>query len=95
MIPLTLADIAQVTQGRLHNITDANALVTAPISFDSRDIAPGGLFACLKGRTLDGHDFAAQAAADGAIAVLADSPQSGLPEGLPQTLKEQMRGMPV
>ncbi|MFD7447167.1 UDP-N-acetylmuramoyl-tripeptide--D-alanyl-D-alanine ligase [Streptomyces sp. NPDC059909] len=74
MIPLTLADIAQVTQGRLHHVPDPNALVTAPISFDSRDIAPGGLFACLKGRSLDGHDFAGQAIADGAIAVLADRP---------------------
>ncbi|MGW7363406.1 UDP-N-acetylmuramoyl-tripeptide--D-alanyl-D-alanine ligase [Streptomyces sp. NPDC054841] len=72
MIPLTLACIAQVTQGRLHNIPDANALVTSPISFDSRDIAPGGLFTCLKGRSLDGHDFAGQAVTDGAIAVLAD-----------------------
>ncbi|MCP3822177.1 UDP-N-acetylmuramoyl-tripeptide--D-alanyl-D-alanine ligase [Streptomyces sp. A3M-1-3] len=74
MIPLTLADIAQVTRGQLHNLPDANALVAGPISFDSRDIAADGLFACLKGRTLDGHDFAVQAVANGAKAVLADRP---------------------
>jgi UDP-N-acetylmuramoyl-tripeptide--D-alanyl-D-alanine ligase len=74
VIPLTLAGIAQVTHGRPHNIPDANALVTGTISFDSRDVADGGLFACLKGRTLDGHDFAAQAVTEGAVAVLANRP---------------------
>ncbi len=74
MIPLTVAHIAHVTGGRLHNLPDPDVLVTGPISFDSRHIAAAGLFACLTGRTLDGHDFAAQAVAEGAVAVLADRP---------------------
>lgn len=71
MIPLTLAEIAQATGGTLDHITDPAALVTGPLSFDSRHVAAGGLFACLTGRALDGHDFADQAVRDGAAAALA------------------------
>lgn len=38
------------------------------------NIAPDGLFACLNGRALDGHTFAAQAVADGAVTALASRP---------------------
>ncbi|NUS14048.1 MAG: UDP-N-acetylmuramoyl-tripeptide--D-alanyl-D-alanine ligase [Streptomyces sp.] len=73
MIPLTLADIAAATGGALDH-ADPGTLVTAPLLFDSRKVTSGGLFACLPGRTADGHDFAEQAVADGAVAVLATRP---------------------
>lgn len=73
MIPLTLADIAAATGGTLDQ-ADPGTRVTAPLLFDSRNVTPGGLFACLPGRTADGHDFAKQAVADGAAAVLATRP---------------------
>lgn len=73
MIPLTLADIAQATGGTLHQ-ADPDTLVTAPLLFDSRQVAEGGLFACLPGRTTDGHAYVVQAVADGAAAVLATHP---------------------
>ncbi|MGI9622152.1 MAG: UDP-N-acetylmuramoyl-L-alanyl-D-glutamate--2,6-diaminopimelate ligase [Acidimicrobiales bacterium] len=42
------------------------------IEFDSRRVRPGDLFACVKGDTVDGHTFAAQAVSAGATALLVD-----------------------
>ena len=44
------------------------------IAYDSRQTKPGCLFVCIKGSASDGHRFAAQAAANGAAAVLAQEP---------------------
>jgi UDP-N-acetylmuramoyl-tripeptide--D-alanyl-D-alanine ligase len=70
MIPLTLAEIAEVTGGRLHNATGRET-VTGSVEFDSRKIGPGGLFVAVPGERVDGHDFAAAAVEKGAVAVLA------------------------
>ena len=70
MIPLTLAEIASIVGGRLHN-TNGAATVTGPVVFDSREAAPGALFLALPGGKADGHDFAAAAVAAGASGVLA------------------------
>ncbi|MEB3749458.1 UDP-N-acetylmuramoyl-L-alanyl-D-glutamate--2,6-diaminopimelate ligase [Geobacillus icigianus] len=44
------------------------------LEMDSRRVQPGSLFFCLKGFTVDGHDFAAEAAARGAAAMVAERP---------------------
>ena len=72
MIPLTLAQIAQITGGQLTGPPEA--LVTGEVVIDSRRAGPGGLFAALAGERSDGHDFAAAAVAAGAVAVLATRP---------------------
>ncbi|GAA0445859.1 UDP-N-acetylmuramoyl-L-alanyl-D-glutamate--2,6-diaminopimelate ligase [Lentibacillus halophilus] len=41
---------------------------------DSRKVGDGGLFVCVKGYTVDGHDFAQQAVSNGASAILAEKP---------------------
>jgi UDP-N-acetylmuramyl pentapeptide synthase len=64
VIPLTLAEIAQATGGTLHHITDPATLVTGPLSFDSRYVAAGGLFACLTGRALNGLALAHEGSAE-------------------------------
>ena len=69
----TSADAAAATHGR----------ATAPfaatgVSIDTRTLAPGDLFVALKD-VRDGHDFVAQALANGAAAALV----SRIPEGLP------------
>jgi UDP-N-acetylmuramoyl-tripeptide--D-alanyl-D-alanine ligase len=74
MIPLTLAEIAAATSGRISAEDDADAVVTGPVVIDSRQAVPGALFAALPGERVDGHDYAAAAAANGAAAVLADRP---------------------
>jgi UDP-N-acetylmuramoyl-L-alanyl-D-glutamate--2,6-diaminopimelate ligase len=42
------------------------------ITMDSRQVRPGSLFVCVPGRGHDGHDFAAQAVADGATALVVE-----------------------
>jgi len=42
------------------------------IHVDSREVTTGDLFICIKGFTVDGHDFAKQAVEHGAVAVIAE-----------------------
>ena len=72
MIVMSVADVAEVVGGQAHG--DGTTPVTAPVTLDSRDVQPGGLFAALAGEHVDGHDFAAQALAGGAAAVLSSRP---------------------
>ena len=52
---------------------DATPDITA-IRYRSADVGPGDLFACLPGTRVDGHDFAADAVARGAAALLVQRP---------------------
>ncbi len=74
MIALTLAEVAQAVGGRTHDIPDPSVPVVGPVVIDSRQVVPGSLFAAFAGERADGHDFAAKAVADGAVAVLAARP---------------------
>lgn len=77
MIDLTVAQIADIVGGTLSGISPAQAAatrVTGTVEFDSRAVAPGGLFLALPGARSDGHDFAEGAVAAGAVAVLAARP---------------------
>ncbi|WP_225848368.1 UDP-N-acetylmuramoyl-tripeptide--D-alanyl-D-alanine ligase [Streptomyces sp. HPF1205] len=74
MIPLTLAEVAQAVGGSTHDIPDSTLRVTGPVVRDSRQVVPGALFVAFAGERADGHDFAAAAVADGAVAVLAARP---------------------
>lgn len=73
MQPLTLAQIAAATDGR---ITGASPDTTVnAITYDSRKAAPGDLFIALHGEDgRDGHDFAQAAVAAGAVAALVGRP---------------------
>ena len=90
----TAKDAAAATGGRIAGNWDANG-----VSIDTRTIAPGDLFVALKAAR-DGHDFVAQALANGAAAALV----SRVPEGVDPArllvvddvqagLEEQMRTM--
>jgi UDP-N-acetylmuramoyl-tripeptide--D-alanyl-D-alanine ligase len=72
VIPLTLAQIAEITAGRLYG--EPTAVVTGEVVIDSRRVGPGGLFAAVAGERADGHDFTSAAVAAGAAAVLATRP---------------------
>ena len=78
MIPLSILEIAQITGAATDRVPDLGATVTGPVVIDSRQAAPGSLFAALPGERADGHDFAAAAVAAGAVAVLGTRP-SGVP----------------
>ncbi len=74
MIKLSLQEIAEITGGYLDCVDDPTAEVTGTVEFDSRKVTEGGLFLALPGQQVDGHDFANQAVAAGAVAVLAARP---------------------
>lgn len=74
MIPLTLAEVAHAVGGSTHDIPDTGVRVTGPVVLDSRAVEPGALFVAFAGERADGHDFAAGAVVDGAVAVLAARP---------------------
>jgi UDP-N-acetylmuramoyl-tripeptide--D-alanyl-D-alanine ligase len=74
VIPLSVAQISEITGARADLITDHNGTVTGPVVIDSRKAGPGSLFAALPGQRADGHDFAAQAVAAGATAALVTRP---------------------
>ena len=60
--------------GNLHPFVDykgENPEITS-IENDNRKVNPGSLFICIKGYTVDGHDFAGSAVKNGASAVLAE-----------------------
>jgi len=74
VIPLSVAQVSEIIGARADLIADPHATVTGPVVIDSRQAGPGSLFAALPGQRADGHDFAAQAVAAGATAVLAARP---------------------
>ncbi|MGW2522239.1 UDP-N-acetylmuramoyl-tripeptide--D-alanyl-D-alanine ligase [Streptomyces sp. NPDC001617] len=74
MIALSLAEIASVVGGQTHDIPDPSVQVTAPVVRDSREVEPGSLFVAFVGERVDGHDFAEQVVAAGAVAVLGSRP---------------------
>lgn len=97
MIPLTAAEVATVTGGRLAG--PATTAVTGAVVTDSRLVEPGSLFVALPGEHVDGHDFAAGAVDAGAALVLAsrelDGPRGALPvvvvEDVPAALGDLAR----
>ncbi|WP_347060314.1 UDP-N-acetylmuramoyl-tripeptide--D-alanyl-D-alanine ligase [Blastococcus sp. HT6-30] len=77
MIELSLAEVAELTGGRLEGAADAT--VTGTVTLDSRAVAAGDLFVAVAGERADGHDFLGAAAAAGAVAALAARPDGALP----------------
>jgi len=74
MIEISLARLAELVGGTVHDCPDPTAMITAGVEFDSRRIVPGGLFLALPGDRVDGHDHAADAMAAGAVGVLVARP---------------------
>ena len=68
MIPLQTKEIAQLVQGQL---VGADIQIQS-VSTDSRNITQGDLFIALKGPNFDGHQFAADVIAKGAVALIVE-----------------------
>lgn len=100
MIPLTLAEVAQLVGGTL-DATDG-ASVVRDVVIDSREAGPESLFVALAGERADGHDFAAAAGAGGVLAarpvgvpaVLVDDVQAALGR-LAHGVLERLRATPL
>ena len=56
----------------LETVGDAASVDILSVTHDSRTAAPGSLFCCVPGATADGHDYAPQAVAAGAAALLCE-----------------------
>ncbi len=74
MIPFSIEEIARIAGAITDCVADPRAMVTGPVVIDSRQVAPGAMFAALPGERADGHDFAAGAVAAGAAVVLGTRP---------------------
>jgi UDP-N-acetylmuramoyl-L-alanyl-D-glutamate--2,6-diaminopimelate ligase len=70
---------------------EAAAVEITGLAYDSRTVTPGSLFFCVKGFQSDGHDFAAQALARGAAALVVERPLGlGVPEVLVSSARAAM-----
>ncbi|MDQ1730024.1 MAG: UDP-N-acetylmuramoyl-tripeptide--D-alanyl-D-alanine ligase [Pseudonocardiales bacterium] len=69
MIALSVAEIAAIVAGEVVGV-DPQSVVTGKVEFDSRRVHPGDLFLAIVGEHADGHRFAADALAAGAVAVM-------------------------
>ncbi|HET6551823.1 MAG TPA: UDP-N-acetylmuramoyl-L-alanyl-D-glutamate--2,6-diaminopimelate ligase [Solirubrobacter sp.] len=67
---------------------DGPDVVVTGLTFDNRLVGPGTLFFCVPGFTRDGHDFAPDAVARGAAALVVQRP---LGLGVPEVLVEDVR----
>jgi UDP-N-acetylmuramoyl-L-alanyl-D-glutamate--2,6-diaminopimelate ligase len=79
---------------RLGNIIPAAGAQAAEVeisglAYDNRTVSPGTLFFCVRGFTRDGHEFAADAAARGAAALVVDHELTDL--ALPQVIVADVR----
>src|SRR5437763_10920726 len=64
---------------RLHEVmpdapAEARELDVTGLAYDTRQVASGTLFFCVPGFTRDGHDFAPEAIARGAVALVVQRP---------------------
>jgi UDP-N-acetylmuramoyl-L-alanyl-D-glutamate--2,6-diaminopimelate ligase len=82
---MRLDDVMAVTDGLDVEISD--------LHYDSRTVTPGTLFFCVPGMISDGHDFAPDAVARGAVALVVERPLSlGVPEVLVPDVRRAMPG---
>jgi UDP-N-acetylmuramoyl-L-alanyl-D-glutamate--2,6-diaminopimelate ligase len=69
------------------------AVEVRELAYDAREVTPGALFFCVPGAHADGHDFAADAVANGAAALVVER---RLDVGVPQVVVPDARAaMPV
>ncbi|MCC5855797.1 MAG: UDP-N-acetylmuramoyl-tripeptide--D-alanyl-D-alanine ligase [Idiomarina sp.] len=73
MIKVTLQWITDQLEGTL-NQSNFESLEVTGVTIDSRTIQPGDLFIAIAGPNFNGHDFAAAALAQGAVAVVSQQP---------------------
>jgi UDP-N-acetylmuramoyl-L-alanyl-D-glutamate--2,6-diaminopimelate ligase len=69
---MELSNLLAVT-GEATVTGDPDVTITAVV-YDSRRATPGSLYCCLVGADHDGHDFAPEAIANGAVALVVDRP---------------------
>lgn len=84
--PVRLGDVAAAVEGAVLRGDPQTAVTEA--AFDSRNVPGGALFFCVPGANADGHAFAVEAAAAGAVALVV---QRWLDVDVPQLLVGSVR----
>jgi len=87
VIALRLSEIARITGGEVSaaigasgsEAAGADPLVSGPVVTDSREASAGSLYVARIGAEMDGHQFAAAARSQGAVAALTSRPVADLP----------------
>lgn len=80
----------------LKKITGRTSADITNLETDSREIRPGGMFVCVPGFHVDGHDYAEQAIRNGAVAIVAERELSGLPGNVTHiTVPDTRRILPI
>src|SRR5215211_1711097 len=70
---------------------DAPPVAVTGLAYDNRRVAPGTVFFCVPGFTRDGHDFAPDAVARGAVALVVERPLAlGVPEVVVADVRQAM-----
>jgi UDP-N-acetylmuramoyl-L-alanyl-D-glutamate--2,6-diaminopimelate ligase len=70
---------------------DARDVEVSQLAYDSRAVTPGALYFCVPGYTRDGHEFAPDAVARGAVALVVQRPLGlGVPEAVVQDVRSAM-----
>ena len=88
MIPMSLAQIALVTDGQLLNCSDPS-LTICNVSTDTRTVTNGALFLALLGERFDAHQFVSQAITNGAVVAVVSRPLADV--AIPQILVADTR----
>lgn len=81
MVPMSVEEIAKAVDGRLIGDADSESRATNTVS-DSRQAGPGSVFVAIRGERVDGHDFVAKTAEQGATVAIVDHEVES--DGLPQ-----------
>ncbi|WP_418162454.1 UDP-N-acetylmuramoyl-tripeptide--D-alanyl-D-alanine ligase [Pantoea vagans] len=84
MIPVSSKTLAEITGGTLHG----SDFTLNDVTTDTRKVTAGSLFVALVGERFDAHDFAGEAIANGAQALLVSK---HLPVAVPQVVVEDTR----
>jgi UDP-N-acetylmuramoyl-L-alanyl-D-glutamate--2,6-diaminopimelate ligase len=74
--------LAELIDGlAVEHVEGDDGVEVADLAYDSREVGPGTLFACVRGERSDGHEFAAGAVEHGAVALVTERAlELGVPE---------------
>lgn len=75
------------------DITNEGNPEISSIHMDSREVKQGGLFFCIRGYNVDGHDFIEQAINNGAVAIISELPlvfKTDVPIAIVKDIKKAM-----
>ena len=79
MKPLPVDVLATAMNASVNAALEVTGIQATGFAIDSRHITPGDVFCALEGERVDGHDFAAEAIAAGAVAIITNRDIADVP----------------